>query len=325
MSSFYKNNRLFFAIIILAVILRLWFLDTSYIFWDESVYLMGGKVLAGQTAGYNELDFRHPLLTVMIAPFALFPDYYLYLSKIFMILINTIFVFIVYFFGKQFSKQIGLLSAFLVSIWPYHLMSSSWVMTDGLAAITMLLVIMFYFKGFKQNRDSLVYFGGFFLGLAILAKLTNLLLLVMILPLIICNLKKIKTISKSFLITFLVLLPYLTVSYLKFGNPLYGMLKAFSIGNAIMLSLGPQPLSIVLRVFYDFFGIVISVFLFAGALLFIKKEVVSMRDKVKKRRTSFGFIALRSSCLTTFILCTKAQHQYGGTRNDSCYPSCLLA
>ncbi len=188
--TFYQKNCLLLTFLVLAVFLRLMFLDTSYVFWDESVYLMGGKILAGQPAGYNELDFRHPLLTVMITPFAFFPDYYLYLSKIFMILVNTFFVFLVYVFAKQFNKQIGLLSAFLVAVWPYHLMSSSWVMTDGLAAATLLLTILFYFKGFKQKQDQLIYWGGFFLGLAILAKLTNLLLFVMLLPLLIINLKK---------------------------------------------------------------------------------------------------------------------------------------
>ena len=141
--TFYQKNCLLLTFLVLAVFLRLMFLDSSYIFWDESVYLMGGKILAGQQAGYNELDFRHPLLTVLIAPFALFSNYYLYLCKIFMVLINTIFVAVVYVFAKQFNKRIGLLSALLVSIWPYHLMSSSWVMTDGLAAITLLLTILF--------------------------------------------------------------------------------------------------------------------------------------------------------------------------------------
>lgn len=286
MSSFYKNNKLLFAIIILAVILRLSFLDTSYIFWDESIYLMGGEVLAGQPAGYNELDFRHPLLTVLIMPFA-FSDHYLYLSKIFMILVNTFFIFLVYIFAKQFNKQMGLLSAFLVSIWPYHLMSSNWVMTDGLAAVTLLLTIVFYFKGFKRKQNKLIYYAGFFLGLAILAKLTNLLLFVMLLPLLLINLKKINIILRSLLITLLTVSPYLIISYLKFGNPLHGILKAFRIGNAIMSSLGPQPLSMVLKVFYDFFGIPLSVFLFAGFLLFIKKELLLQKDKAVRKDNSF--------------------------------------
>lgn len=284
--SFFKKNLPLILILTLAVVLRFVFLDTSYVFWDESVYLMGGEVLVGQPAGYNELDFRHPLLTVMISPFA-FSDHYLYLSKIFMIIVNTFFVFLVYVFAKQFNKQIGLLSAFLVSIWPYHLMSSSWVMTDGLAAITLMLTILFYFQGFKQKKDGLVYWGGFFLGLAVLAKLTNMLLFVMLLPLLIINLKKIKTILKSLLITILTISPYLIISYLKFGNPLHGILKAFQIGNSIMSSLGPQPLSVVFKIFYDFFGIPISAFLFAGFLLFIKKEILLQKDKVVRKNNLF--------------------------------------
>jgi len=286
LSTFYKNNSILLAILALTILLRLMFIDTSYIFWDESIYLMGGKVLAGLPAGYDELDFRHPLLTVLIMPFA-FSDHYLYLSKIFMILINTFFVFLVYVFAKQFNKQIGLLSAFLVSIWPYHLMSSSWVMTDGLAAITLLLTLLFYFHGFKQKKNELIYWGGFFFGLAILAKLTNMLLFIMLLPLLMINLKKFKVILKSLLIALLTILPYLVVSYLKFGNPLHGVLKAFTIGNAVMSSLGLQPVSMVMKVFYDFFGMPIAVLLFAGFLLFIKEEVLLQKDKAVRKNNSF--------------------------------------
>ncbi|MDP2906485.1 MAG: glycosyltransferase family 39 protein [Nanoarchaeota archaeon] len=295
-NTFLKKNCLLIIILSLAIVLRLSFLDTSYVFWDESIYLMGGEVLAGQPAGYNELDFRHPLLTVMITPFT-FSSHYLYLSKTFMILVNTFFVFLVYVFAKQFNKQIGLLSAFLVSIWPYPLMSSSWVMTDGLAAITLLLTIIFYFKGFKQKQDELVYWGGFFLGLAVLAKFTNVLLFILLLPLFIFNLKRIKTVLKSFLIAFLTISPYLIISYLKFGNPLHGILKAFTIGNAVMSSLGPQPISMILKVFYDFFGIPLSVFLFAGLLLFIKKEILLQEDKAIRKNNFFW-----AYCFAIFLL-----------------------
>lgn len=282
-----KKNHLIIAILILAVLLRILFLDFSYVFWDESIYLMHGKALINHPIGYNELDFRPPLLPVLIAPFALFLDYYVLLSKIFMLLINSSLVILVYLFGKQFSKSIGLLSAFLVSIWPYHLMSSNWVMTDGPTAVLLLLTLLLYFKGFKQNKNNLIYLGGFFLSLAILMKFPNLLLLILLLPLIIFNLKKIKIVLKSFLISLLTFSPYLIWNYFYFGNPIYGILRSFKIGNMIIEEIGVHPLELIVRIFYDFFGLVISILIFAGVLLFIKKEIISKKNKKIKKENIF--------------------------------------
>ncbi|MBM3199901.1 glycosyltransferase family 39 protein, partial [Candidatus Woesearchaeota archaeon] len=252
--------------------------------------------MLGQQVGYHELDFRHPLLPVMIAPFALFGEYYVLLAKMFMLLVNSAFVLIAYFFGKRFSRNIGLLSAFLTAVWPYHIMSSSWVMTDGLAAILLTLTIMFYFEGFLQEKKSMLYLGGFFLGLAILGKITNLMLPIILAPLILLNLRHFLAVLKSFCIAFLVLLPYLIAEYLYYGNPLHGMIKAFGIGNAIMSSLGPQPFKLIILVFYDFFGIVLSSFMIAGVILFAKDEVLLKKAKGTKK---LGFFWLY--CFAVFV------------------------
>lgn len=263
------------------------YFDISYIFWDESIYMMGGKALAGQPVGYTELDFRPPLLPVLIAPFSLFSGYYAFLSKLFMIFLNTVLVIVVYILGKQFSKQIGLLSAFLAAVIPYHLISSSWVMTDGSTAILLLATMLCYFKGFKQNKNNLVYLGGFFLALAILMKLTNLLLLILIFPLVIFNLKKIKVILKSFFISFIAFSPYLIINQAYFGNPLHGALKAFQIGNIMLETVGRQSFDIILKVFYDFFGLTLSAFIFAGVILFAKEKIISEKKKEVRRENFF--------------------------------------
>lgn len=291
----YKKNYLILIILFLGLFLRTIYLDSSYIFWDESIYLMGGKALANQPAGYTELDFRPPLLPVLITLFAFFPDHYVLLSKIFMILINSTLITFVYILGKQFSKSIGLLSAFFTSIWPYHLMSSSWVMTDGPTAILLLITLLLYFKGFKQDKNSFIYFGGFFLSLAVLMKFTNLLLLILLIPLFILNLRKIKIIAKSLLISLLIFSPYLITNYIYFGNPIYGILKAFSIGNIMLETVGLHPLKIIFKVFYDFFGIVISIFIFVGIIFFIKEEILS-KTKTKKRQNMFWVY-----CLIVFL------------------------
>lgn len=278
-----KKNYLIITIIIIAIFLRALYSDDSYIFWDESIYLMGGKAIAGQQAGYTELDFRPPLLPILIAPLALLPEHYLTLSKIFMLLLNSSLILAIYFFGKQFSKKIGLLSAFFASILPYPLMSSSWVMTDGPAAILLILTLLFYLKGFKENNDKMIYFGGFFLALAILMKLPNLLLLILILPLAILNREKLSITLKSLAIALLTLSPYLILNYVYFNNPLHGILKAFGIGNVMLSIVGAQPATMILKVFLDFFGIPLSILMFAGVFMFIKKEILQKKSAKPKQ------------------------------------------
>ncbi|MCK4551154.1 MAG: hypothetical protein KAT91_04320, partial [Candidatus Aenigmarchaeota archaeon] len=57
-----KENKILFVIFLLAFILRMMFFDTSYVIWDESIYLMHGELFAGVDVGYDETFLRPPLL-----------------------------------------------------------------------------------------------------------------------------------------------------------------------------------------------------------------------------------------------------------------------
>lgn len=282
-----SKHYLILAIITLSLTLRLLFLDNSYIFWDESVYLMNAKTIAGQYAGYQELGIRPPLLTLMITPLTLFKENFETISKIALATLNSLLVLTTYLIGSNWNKKIGIISAFFVSILPYHVMSSSWVMTDGPAAILMITSIYMYFKGYKQGKPSQIYAGGILLGLAILMKFTSLILIIILLPLFILNHREIKTTIKSLLFAFIVTLPYLAINHISHGNALYGMEKAFNIGNTLITQNKNAPISEYFTAFYDLFGWLIIILMLIGIIMFIRKEIVKEESPNKKKENMF--------------------------------------
>ena len=169
------------ALLVLALGLRLWYLDLSYIFWDESIYLMQAGDLAGRI-GMTEYNIRPPLLSVIIAPFAFFENDVL-LSKLFMILLSLVFIYLVYRLGLYFSPFVAFFSALFASVLPFHIMASSWVMTDVHAATLFLATILLYYEGLENKKKNCVYAAGIMLSLAVLMKFTNLFLLIVLSPL----------------------------------------------------------------------------------------------------------------------------------------------
>ena len=101
-----KIKKEFLILIILLLIgfsLRV-FLSTCY-YWDELIYLQHSEIMTGKINNYNELDFRPPLLSVMIAGFYLFWHNSL-IANIFVTLLATFSILLIYLVGKEmFNKK----------------------------------------------------------------------------------------------------------------------------------------------------------------------------------------------------------------------------
>lgn len=238
---------------ILAFILRVVFYDTSYFFWDEAVYLMQAQWFFTGNAPYLNLIERPPLLPLIISPF--------YRSEVlilfFIAFINSLFVPLIYFFGKELNEKTGFLSALFVTFMPYHILFSRWIMTDALAALLLTATLFFYWKGLK-NRNNLIILGGIFFGLSILMKFTNLIIVFLLFPMIVYFRKKnIIRIVISFISVFIVLIPFFIFSYVQFGSILSIFQAAFhTITDKIPVSIGFTIWTII-----DFLGPVL-LFLF---------------------------------------------------------------
>ena len=107
------NSGLFWLSLIFAAaaLARLLLTDTSYFFWDESIYLMHGRLFAGQAAAYSETFLRPPLLPLAISPLAhLSSGQYELASRLLVAFLNSLVVLPMFFltkalFGRKSTTQ----------------------------------------------------------------------------------------------------------------------------------------------------------------------------------------------------------------------------
>ena len=267
MRSTAKSKLLLLLLLFLfAFAVRAAFPDTSYFFWDETVYLMHGQLFAGHLAGYSEISMRPPLLSLVISPFSSFPSYEL-ISRLVVAFLNAFVVFSVYFLAKAvFNKKTAILAAAIIAFLPVHIINSRWVMTDAPGALLAFSSVTAYLIGLDKpgkGRGLLVCAGGVLAAIAVMMKFTNLLLLVLLLPLLLFFLKKrFKDIALSLALGVLVLLPFMVFSALRFGGPFSVLSNAFFVvGQSDPVSFG-----FFLSMLRDSFGI-LMIFLVVGIIL----------------------------------------------------------
>ncbi|MEK6967573.1 MAG: glycosyltransferase family 39 protein [Nanoarchaeota archaeon] len=259
-----SNLKLLFLIFLVALLLRITFFDTSYFFWDETVYIMNSQFIVEGKAPYVQVYDRPILLPLLIAPF--------YKSEILlrssMIFLNSLMVFAVYFLGRNFNEKTGLISAFIIAIFPFHIMASRWVMTDSLAALLICMSLALYLSGIKKNSFLLYGLGGLFLGLSILMKFTSVLVIGVLVVLFFLFKLDFKKIVFSFLCALLSVLPFMIFSKQYFGGYFFIIIKAI---NAVVLY---DPINFIVVIF--------NIFLFFGFIIFF-----ALINKSKNRKLNY--------------------------------------
>ena len=190
----YKSSILLILILVFALALRLIFfsgIDSS----DSLGYTQFANMLA---KGESLKDVEYFGLRTGI----LFPVSVLYstfgvneiTSNIVILLISLASIVLIYNFGKLlFNEKAGLLSAFLLSFFPFDVVYSTKLMTDLPAAFFVALSVYFFLKSEKINKiiSSSIYliFSGLSLGIAYLTKELSILIGLFFLVYIIYNKK----------------------------------------------------------------------------------------------------------------------------------------
>lgn len=261
-------------IFLLALFLRLIFLDSSYFFWDETIYLAHGKLFSGINVGYSENFLRPPLVPLIISILAKFVYYELF-SKILIILINSLIVYPIYFLAKLIDKKIVLISSVLSAILPISIINSRFVMTDHLSMLLGVSTITLFFYAVKDKKDTLFCVGSFFLGLSVLTKFTSLLFIILLAPFGIYLIKKPKIIVSSIIVFLLTLTPFLIYSFQQFKNPFYVFYRAFHV----VQSSSPIDFSFFFIQFIDMFGIILSFSFIYGTYKLIKNKHINFFQK----------------------------------------------
>lgn len=245
------------------------------------------------------------MVSLIISIFAKFA-YYEIFSKTFLVLLNSLIVYPIFFLANLIDKKISYVSSLLVTLLPISIINSRFVMTDHLGLLFSISAITLFFYALKNKKDILFYIGSFIFGLSILTKFTSLIVLILLVPFSIYLLKKPKAFTICATILLLTLAPFLVFSFQQFGNPLSVFNKAFHV----VQSHDPINIGFFFSQFIDMFGILLSIFFLYGIYKLFKnnkiKNFINKNDKVNKINNfihkSFLFQTLIVILYSFFIL-----------------------
>lgn len=203
-------------------------------YWDETVYLQNAEVVSGESPNnYNELDFRPPLLTLILAPLQTLENN-LAASHLLLSFLSSASVVVLYLFSRElYSDPIALISSAGYALVPRLVMLGNDILIDPV--LPLLWISCLYV--FVRSRDRVHRFGaGAIAGICVLGKFTSLVLI----PLLI-GLEYLRSdhgpdprgLEKSSVIhlgrraavigvgALTSLSPYLLWNVFEFGNPIY--------------------------------------------------------------------------------------------------------
>jgi 4-amino-4-deoxy-L-arabinose transferase-like glycosyltransferase len=167
-------NKVFLAILALAIIIRIYFLSITInqaVWWDAADYLTSAKVLAnGLNIGYHFNPRRTILLPILWA--VLLKLGFGELSfRILEFLLSVLAIPGMYLLGKElFDRKVGLISSFLLAVFWMQIFYSNKLMTEVPTLTFLIFAVYFFWKGYNtKNNNAFLWFGAF-LGLAFLAR-----------------------------------------------------------------------------------------------------------------------------------------------------------
>jgi len=225
----FKNpyNLILVGILVFAFALRLFFfLKTSNqaLWWDEASYMSTAKHWAFDVP--FDLNPQRPPLFQFLAAFSFMIGFgEIFIKFAFSTLPSLLLVFLVYLLGKEmFDKKIGLIAAFLTAVSWTFLFWSVRVQPDFLSMCFQVLAILFMWKHWKNEKTKFVVLAGVFSVIALMFKVSALLVPLIFLVFIFGKERFSAFKNKynyyylsAFIIT---LIPYMVWSYLTFGTPL---------------------------------------------------------------------------------------------------------
>lgn len=295
---FEKEDKIIFAIFIIALIIRIVFIFSSPVkWWDESVYANLGYDLSKNSLDYSlknslwsdfipgngnffyswpNIGFRAPLLPYFLSLFYFFKLGFF--IDFIMPFIGALSVFIVYLIGKTFfTKKIGIYSAALFCVIPLHVYFSGKILTDVFFTFFVLLMILFFWKGFEENKNKYKILAGIFLGFSILARYNGLWFIPIFGLYLVIRHKGFKFLKDkyfwySFISSLIVLLPIFVYGYFNYGN-IFGAFIHGSMASSYWGGL--QNWNFFFSNWFNMFSFIGYLFLLGLFYIFYKKEFLS--------------------------------------------------
>lgn len=226
--------------------IRLFPVKTGTHFWDETVYLQHGEIIAGESPdNYNEFAFRPPLFSLLLGGlFTLVHS--TTAAHILLAFLSAAGILLTFLLGQQlFSTETGILASIVYALSYSHVEFSHDILVDPVLPLLWLGTAFTLYNGLTDDSNTMIAGAGAFTGLAILAKFTSLVLIPISLGLILyhntryASLKQTlrKTVKGNTAWTYtgcaiLVLLPFLAWSHSSYGSFLHIFGKALEFSGA---------------------------------------------------------------------------------------------
>jgi 4-amino-4-deoxy-L-arabinose transferase-like glycosyltransferase len=281
-----RENLILLGILAISFAVRLYYFfltKNQALWWDEAEYMLKAKSIALGTPATGFWEGRPILFSVILSGF-----YYLGLGeisiRIALLLVSLASVYLVYYIGRKlFDKKIGLISAFLYSLFYLNLFYSVRIMVDVLSLTLGLLAFAFYLSENKRLIWPIIPI----LVIATLIRFPSFFFFIILLMFILINegfaaLKK-KEYWVSAVIGTITLIPYLIWSQIKFGNALYAIFYAGEGAvSGITLSSAFAVFMQYINSFPSYLHIILLIFFIIGLILFY--DVLLGLDLVRKHK-----------------------------------------
>jgi 4-amino-4-deoxy-L-arabinose transferase-like glycosyltransferase len=227
LKDFLKENLPIILILIFGFAIRLYYLiltKNQATWWDESEYISVGLHWFFDIP-YELNPQRPPLLSLLEGIMMKIGSSEIVLKFVIELIPSTLLILISYLIVKEmYNKKLALLVSFFIAVSWEILFNTVRLHADIPLLFFGYLSILFFWKGYiKKEKNYYILLIGVFIALAFLTKLTGVLfgLILLVFLLIIDKLKflKNKYLWFSFILMFLIILPYLIWQNNVFGNP----------------------------------------------------------------------------------------------------------
>ncbi|MBS3135621.1 glycosyltransferase family 39 protein [Candidatus Woesearchaeota archaeon] len=216
-----RYDGFFILILLVGIAVRL-YLDTSYFFWDETNYIMNAQQLATGSSPHAQFYERPILLPLILVP--------IFNSELIMVLVmvllNSLSIVMIYNLGLFYGKKTARISMVILALFPFHILTSRWVMTDSLAMLLAMIAVWSYWKGIERKSLLLYLLGGFFVSLSFLMKFTYMMIVVLLFTLFLLKRPKLSFLLYSAGAAIATLLPFFIFNITMFKDPFYPILRA---------------------------------------------------------------------------------------------------
>lgn len=220
---------------------------TGVHYWDETVYLQHGKILAGDHPNnYNEFDFRPPLYSLLIGGIFLFTDSLVHVHLILSFLASLGIVATFLLGRRLYGDTAGLIGAgvFMVSL--QHIRFSHDVLVDPHLPLLWVGVAFATLRLLETERPIYGAVTGGSIALAVLGKFTALVLLPAVAAVLVLDRYREEQdwadavhgavtsraawmVGVGFVVVFT---PYLLWSWWAYGSPLHVFFRAWQLNGA---------------------------------------------------------------------------------------------